>query len=53
MNSSNRNQEPKINEKKKRVDRNVIIKDINLYDWLLFIAKRGGAFTTLSTLLVP
>lgn len=51
MNSSNRNQEPKINEKK--VSRNVIIKDINLYDWLLFIAKRGGAFTTLSTLLVP
>lgn len=50
MNSSNRNQEPKINEKKE--SRNVIIKDINLYDWLLFIAKRGGAFTTLSTLLV-
>ena len=46
MNSSNCNQEPRIKS------RNVIIKDINLYDWSLFIAKRGGAFTTLSTLLV-
>jgi len=51
MNSSNSNQEPKINEKNST---NVVrMKNINLYDWLLFIAKRGGAFTTLSTLLVP